>query len=347
MKQYFRLTSILFGGQKSETPVAAGVPENIQEDLPVTASVSTNGRASNRFQQLPEYKEHGRTSFAKHLKFKVGVNGQEAEYIDITPAMAKEMLTYNENGELLNRPCSATTVRKYAQLMKSGLWGVNGRGTSEPIIFSDKHRLLSGQHRLHAVVESGVTQRFLVVFGEPDGNFAFIDQGRRRTSSDIFAINRVPNYAVVSAAMRWIKGYDEGTITSNVVYSPQELFLVYQENQEIQLGMPVVRALNDSKLAPSSVMLAMHHICARKNRALADEFFLQVASQIGLKKGSSAYKLYKRLRENASSTSAKLSTLVIAAYTIKAWNEMRSGGRTGPFKWRTAQNPNESFPRAV
>jgi len=314
----------------------------------MSTRVSTNGSRGNRFQLLPEYEEHGKTSFAKHLRFKIGSVGQVAEYIDVTPAMAEEMLKYNENQaeDLHNRPCSAATVRKYAQLMKDGLWGVGGNGTSEPIIFSDKGRLLSGQHRLRGVVESGVTQRFLVVFGEPDGNFAFIDQGRRRTGADIFAINRVPNYTSISGAMRWVKSYDDGLITSNQGYSPQELYIAYLENQQIQLSMPICRAFAESRLAAPALMMSMHYICARKSRAAADEFFMQVATQVGLRKSSAAYKLYKRLRDNQTSASAKISPLIIGAYTIKAWNAMRDNRDPGLFRWRSAQNPNEPFPRA-
>src|SRR5690606_671697 len=114
MKEIFRLASVLFGGQKDETPVAAGVPETeVYGGLPVSTSVSSNGAAGNRFQLLPEYEEKGKTPFSKHLKFKLSAKQPQAEYMYVSAEMAAEMLNYNQTETGSNRPLSETTADKY------------------------------------------------------------------------------------------------------------------------------------------------------------------------------------------------------------------------------------------
>lgn len=322
-------------GRNEKTPVAAGVSINNDEESNMArlASATANGK------MIPAYKVSAKTPFPKHLRWKIGT--QSVEWETITPEMAATMLEYNTE----NRPCSPGTVKQYAELIRAGRWGVGGNGTCEPIIFSDLPRLLSGQHRLQAIVEAGVPQRMLVVFGEPDGNFAYIDQGRRRTSGDIFAIYKVPNYVQAAAASAWIWKYENNKF-ANTPPSPQELYEFYLQHEGLQGSMAIGRAFQDSGLAPPSMMIALHYLCARKNRKLADEFFRQVAEGVGItSKRTPAYKLRKKLLNNQASASAKLSNLLIAAFTVKSWNALRDGRALGVLKWRTEQSPSEPFPR--
>jgi hypothetical protein len=89
----------------------------------------------------------------------------------------------------------------------------------------------------------------------------------------------------------------------------------------------------------------MHYVCARKNRAQADEFFEKVCAGVRLDRAEAAYKLHKRLADNARGNE-RIKPLAIAALTVKAWNAMRSGAPLGVLKWRGEQNPQEPFPKA-
>lgn len=78
-------------------------------------------------------------------------------WIKVTPIIAKSLLRYNiRNYRSLKHP----VVEKYANEMKSGKWIMNG----EPIVISKDGLVRNGQHRLEAVVASGVSVVMYVIF---------------------------------------------------------------------------------------------------------------------------------------------------------------------------------------
>ncbi|MDD4181634.1 MAG: hypothetical protein PHE87_08400 [Victivallaceae bacterium] len=85
---------------------------------------------------------------------------------------------YNQNNRLI-RPL---TVKKYRFAMESGGWDCPTR--SNPIVFSDKPRLIDGQHRLIAQYESGMDIIWFISTGERDESASYIDQGAIRTTKE-------------------------------------------------------------------------------------------------------------------------------------------------------------------
>jgi hypothetical protein len=78
---------------------------------------------------------------------------------EITPAMAEKYLEKN----FKNRSVKPKTVRTYANDMLAGNWHFTHQG----IAFDENDHLIDGQHRLLAIVESGVTVKMLVTRGLP------------------------------------------------------------------------------------------------------------------------------------------------------------------------------------
>lgn len=74
----------------------------------------------------------------------------------VTPTLAASYLAMNK----LNRDRSSGHVRRLADAMLSGAWKENG----DTIVFNCG-RLIDGQHRLAAIIESGVTVKMLIVEG--------------------------------------------------------------------------------------------------------------------------------------------------------------------------------------
>lgn len=109
----------------------------------------------------------------------------------ITPDIAKEMLSRNVS----NRPIKKQAVDYYVQEIKEGKWMLNG----ESICFSPEGVLLDGQHRLTAVVESGMSIQSVVVRGIDKSSFATYDTGRNRDASDAFAISEIKNSRCTSS----------------------------------------------------------------------------------------------------------------------------------------------------
>lgn len=100
----------------------------------------------------------------------------------ISPKVAESFLSCNFD----NRRVRQAHVRALAREMANGKWEMTHQG----IAFSDAGRLLDGQHRLMAVMESGVTVQMLVTRGVPDESFKAIDQHARRSISDALRAER-------------------------------------------------------------------------------------------------------------------------------------------------------------
>lgn len=319
-----------------KTPVVAGAL-NDEKGEEVMLLDDTKRTANDKLET-----GYGKTPFSKQLGWKMKTS--DTELMLITPAIATEMLAYNSK----NRPPSPSTVKKYAGQMQAGNW----RLTRQPIIFARSGRIQDGQHRLLACVESGVSFQAYVAFGDDEENFAFIDIGKGRTGADIFAINGVQNYAAMAAATRWIKAYDDGSMSGgptglSVVYTAADLYNYFCQLHRLPDATDILNAFAEARIMPPSLGLALHYICARKNRSKADEWFMQVATGVGISsRNETAWKLRKRLLENAAAT-GKVKSIVLAAYTIKAWNAERSGSRLNVFRWRGEQNPTETFPKAI
>ena len=100
----------------------------------------------------------------------------KTEILKVTPEMAQQFLTRNAK----NRKVKVTRVNQYANDMATGKW----QESPEPISFYADGTLRDGQHRLMAVVKSGVSQDFLVVRDVPNDS-TICDRGAYRTLSDI------------------------------------------------------------------------------------------------------------------------------------------------------------------
>lgn len=104
--------------------------------------------------------------------------GAEEVSIEIVDAeMAKEMLAAQIN----KRPMRAAWVREYADLMTRKKWGLS----QDAIVVDIDGHLRNGQHRLQAIVDTGMAQYLVVLRGvspEIDKN---CDMGKRRTVKDL------------------------------------------------------------------------------------------------------------------------------------------------------------------
>lgn len=95
----------------------------------------------------------------------------------ITPQRAKQILA---DSNFDNRKLKLRTVENYAAMMRAGEW----RTTPETLSVATNGRLLNGQHRLHAIVRSGVACTFLFVYGVDESVYAVLDRGARRSVAD-------------------------------------------------------------------------------------------------------------------------------------------------------------------
>jgi hypothetical protein len=105
-----------------------------------------------------------------------GIRSLQHELVDVDPATAERWLGRN----LGNRNLRRGKVLQYARDMRAGNWQTSGQA----IQFDWNGRLIDGQHRLEAVIESGVTIRVFVVRGLDPKAREVIDTGAKRSPGD-------------------------------------------------------------------------------------------------------------------------------------------------------------------
>lgn len=91
----------------------------------------------------------------------------------VSPEKAAE---YMKRNHPRNRPLTKSRVLGFAEEMKAGRW----RKTHQGVAFDRAGQLIDGQHRLQAVVESGVSVWLMVVRGIEDAAFDVMDTGQGR-----------------------------------------------------------------------------------------------------------------------------------------------------------------------
>ncbi len=100
-----------------------------------------------------------------------------ANFEQVTPTKAKEWL---DNCNTMNRRIRPAYVSQLAREMSGNRWQEH----HQAIGFCEDESLMDGQHRLAAVVESGKSQRFLIVRGIPRAAISVIDAHSHRRTRD-------------------------------------------------------------------------------------------------------------------------------------------------------------------
>ena len=110
--------------------------------------------------------------------------GEGAFVAEIGPELAQTLLHLNFKQ---NRVPSKLQIAKYATDMTNGQWALS----NDALVISSHGELGNCQHRLQAVIESGTTQKFIILYGVDKKTFQKFDVGRKRTMEQRITISGV------------------------------------------------------------------------------------------------------------------------------------------------------------
>jgi hypothetical protein len=117
----------------------------------------------------------------------------------ITPSIAAELLSLN----IKNRPINESHVAFFEEQLKRGEMLLTHQG----IAISDNARLLDGQHRLTAIVRTGISAEILVTRGLSEKVFTVLDSGSKRSAGDVLAIAGASNASALATGIRMYIAY--------------------------------------------------------------------------------------------------------------------------------------------
>lgn len=192
----------------------------------------------------------------------------------ITPEVASAYLESNT----ANRKLAKRNLTELSEAMKAGKWVFNG----DPIRISKTGVLLDGQHRLSAVVKSGMPQKFVVMTGLDDDVFKTIDTGKKRNAADaLFIAGYAQNNNIPATVAMYINYQNTGDPVSSIFAKPSNADIIDCADSNKVLVDAVSKVESKKRLkafAPVSSWAFCYYIFGCYDSVLRDSFFDEFVS---------------------------------------------------------------------
>lgn len=231
----------------------------------------------------------------------------------LTPDIAGKFLdTRPENQRSIRR----FQVERIIRDIKAGRWRLNG----ETIVFDSQGRLVQGQHRCQAVIESGVPIQVYVIWGVDSDISSSYDNTSRRTAADGLKADGFSNTWSLGCAARRVMSYESRRSGVPLASPASEIVEFCKANPDLSESVRMCRA--SEKLAKSietTVLAAMHFLFSKRSRSQADEFIEKLISGENLTSGSPILALRNCMIRVDTKFDATDSMILI----IKCWNAYR------------------------
>jgi len=238
----------------------------------------------------------------------------------ISPPIAMRLLANNT----INRPVSKGHVDSLAKDMSAGRWRLNG----ETIIISKSGRILDGQHRLLAIIKSGVSIQTFVVTGVDEKDMESIGVGKKRSSGNILAMCGYSNANALGGVARQFALLEAGLPGAKLPVTPieeKELIVKYPAIEDATVWLNGCTIARRSAIAACYAFLLVKGLRTGADTGPVHEFFEQLKSGAGMTTGSPVYALRSRL-ERIPRGGVK-SNRDLIGLTLKAWMLHKRGAR--------------------
>lgn len=255
----------------------------------------------------------------------------------ITPQVARDMLKNNiEN----NRTIIQKTVQLYKSQMLSGNWVNQHPGTYS---VNNEGKLLDGQHRLSAIVESGMS--FYGWITQVDtAVMPTIDEGRKRTAGSAAQVIGIPNANVVVASIRTYKSLCDNKVQRIITYSNLDIIdAYYKDKDRIDRILNVCKSLYlKNKIISPSVTTALWMYFDDIDPEGAESFINQLVTGRDIINETILILRDRLIQEKTNIRKTSQSNLI--ALIVKTWNSCRRGVTLKVLKFNIVS---EKYPVAI
>jgi hypothetical protein len=248
------------------------------------------------------------------------------QLMQITPEMATAILAKDAP----NRPIKKHNVNRYAKDMSNGWW----KQTGESLVFDQDRQLVQGQHRLHAVIQSGMTIEFVVVCGVESVSQDVMDTGARRSLGDQLARRGEKNCTSLASAIVLTKAWmEDGRPHTNTGVSNIDLLQWFSDHGDLRRSTDVAASLARRIKYPTGMAAAIHYQMSLLSEVDADEFWNVLCLGTVVENSQPMAK---------SDRGSVMKPIQRAGLTIRAWNAWVTGSQIGLLRW--APQRGEKFP---
>jgi hypothetical protein len=252
----------------------------------------------------------------------------------ITPKLAEKYFEMNTG----NRPVKPENVRFISAQLKSGNWNLG----PDAIAFDLNGKLINGQHRLLACIETGISFESNVMFGLDPIAYNTIDTGVKRSGGDALSAIGTNQPMLKSAIIKMLLEYKKGkSIVNGTNESSKKLKITNQHivdfyekyghkvEDAASIGQYVYTAPNH--LFSSSVLGLFAYIFSEIDIDDCKHFFEMFRLGEGLSKGNPVHTLRTYLINDANATK-KYTKRAKYTMVIESWNAFRTSKKITKFK---------------
>lgn len=259
----------------------------------------------------------------------------------VTPALAERLLAQNTGNRPIRQKGESRSVEAYARAMLRGEWVLNG----EAVIVSSDGQLNDGQHRLSAVIASGVAVPMHLMFGVERDTRRTVDQGAARSPGQILSMMGEKSYNQLATAVAFVWSYS-GDRNFQARPTTDQLIKTLEAHPALREATAAAAHLKTGFLCSVGYLAGAHYVCWRANPELADDFLLAVRTGLNISDPKSpVFKLRKRLIDHTAKREV-IPAVEQAALYIKAFNAVLSNKTPGNLMWRRFGPTSEDFPVA-
>jgi hypothetical protein len=261
-----------------------------------------------------------------------------AHIITLGPKDAAELLKRNIN----NRDIRPQNLNKIITDIQNGDYLFNGSS----IVLSNKGVVLDAQHRLLAVVESGMSIVTVIVTGVEGAAQKDMDSGKIRTLKENLTRDGelYPGHlaAVLFGLQSWERG-ERSTDASKGLTTNSTCMAFLAEHPEVRdltressRVAALVQGLSGKQVAQLMWAFDKHSAADR------EDFFEKLITGAGLLANNPILAL-RNFLQNESTSNAKVTPAYRTGLTCRAWNMYRAGD-TGKLSYKPGGSKPESFP---
>jgi hypothetical protein len=249
--------------------------------------------------------------------------------VTVTPELALEWLTRNNNNRTLSK--------KHVALLSAQMIANEFAFVGDPVRFDTDGRLLDGQHRLNAIIESEKAQQMVVITNLPPESQVYMDAGRKRSPGDQMTVALgIRNGNQAAAIVRTYIQWRDGVFLSEARKISIPEIVTWATDHEDLLVEATTRARRVSSAhVPTSVAVsgAVYLAAHKVNAEDAATFWDRLADGAELDADNPILTLRNGIMRRAKRE--RWTRVEEWAYYTRCWNTWRKNGRLEKLQgWR-------------